>query len=172
MEQIVVAFIHRAHGMNGEFQLHTQTGEPESVFEAGQEFSVTSAPKGLPDRLTIEWAKPHGRTWRAKFAEIGDRSIAERYKGKALTLSRDELRDLDANEFFVHDLIGHEVQMLDGTPVGSVEDFYDASGTVLLGVVGEDGRERLIPFTGDVVSKVDSEGRQIVIDPPAGLLEI
>ena len=171
MEQIVVALIRRAHGLKGEFQLHMRTDEPESVFEVEREFSVEGAPSGLPDRLTLEWAKPHGRTWRAKFAEIGDRTLAERYAGKVLTVPRDELRDLDVNEFFVHDLIGYEVEALDGTPVGRVEDFYDASGTVLLGVV-RDGTELLIPFTGDVVSKVDADDRQILIDPPAGLLEI
>jgi len=171
VEQIVVAFVRRAHGLKGEFQLHMRTDEPESVFEAGLEFTVAAAPQGLPDRLTLEWAKPHGRAWRAKFAEIGDRTIAERYTGRELTLPRDELRDLDADEFFVHELIGFAVLLVDGTPVGDVDDFYDASGTVLLGVVSE-GRERLVPFTGDVVSKVDVDERRIVIDPPDGLLEI
>ena len=173
MEDIVVALIRRAHGLKGELQIHPRTDEPESGFEGGREVRIAGdgGPRGLPGVLTLEWARPHGRTWRAKFAEIGDRTLAERYAGKELVVARDELREPEENEFFVHDLIGYEVRLADGTLVGQVGDYYDASGTVLLGVTA-DGKERLIPFTGAVVSSVSAEERRIVIDPPDGLLEI
>ena len=164
MEDIVVALIRRAHGLKGELQIHPRTDEPESVFEGGREFRIAGdgGPRGLPGVLTLG---------RAKFAEIGDRTLAERYAGKELVVARDELREPEENEFFVHDLIGYEVRLADGTLVGQVGDYYDASGTVLLGVTA-DGKERLIPFTGAVVSSVSAEERRIVIDPPDGLLEI
>ena len=55
--------------------------------------------------------------------------------------------------------------------VGQVREVYELEPAHLLEVKG-DGKLHLIPFTEQVVKEVDVEHRRVVIEPPAGLLEL
>ena len=114
--------------------------------------------------------RPHGKAILARFAEITDRTLAERMTGAHLSLPLSELPELEEGEFFMHDLVGYEVVLVGGTVVGSVGRVYDAAGQTILGVDGADG-EQLIPFNGQIIREVEPEARRIVADPPPGLLE-
>ena len=87
-----------------------------------------------------------------------------------MALPTEKLRQLDENEFFLHDLVGYTVVRLDGEPVGDVTTSYETGAQLLLGVTAGE-REFLIPFGRQLVTEVDREVRRIVIDPPPGLLE-
>ncbi len=167
-----MALVRRAHGLDGELHVAERTDDPEEVFVEGRVFQVLEGgPEHLPARLTLEAARPHRGGRLLRFSEIEDRSAAELYAGRHLTLPRDELRPLDENEFFAQELVGFEVVRVGGERVGSVTAVYDAGGRTLLGV-DADGRELLVPFSRQVVAGVDVDSREIVIDPPAGLLDL
>ena len=59
----------------------------------------------------------------------------------------------------------------EGRVVGRVREVYETEPAHLLEVLG-DGKVHLIPFTERVVKEVDVARRRVVIEPPAGLLEI
>ena len=170
MDDIVVALVRRAHGLDGEVLVELMTGDPDQVFVADRRFGVSWADGRGPGTLTLTDARKHKGGLLLRFREVSDRTAAERLQGRDLTLRPDELRELDEDEFFVHDLVGYAVETTDGEPVGAVAAAYETGSQLLLGVMDGE-QEKLVPFGRQLVTKVDREARKILIDPPPGLLE-
>ena len=171
MKMVLVAAVNRAQGMAGELQVRLETDKPEDLFIPGRVFAVDESPLGLEEQLTLERARPHGRGWVLKFAEIEDRHVAERYAGRRLMLAMHELPELEEGEFFLHELVGLEVRDERQGPVGEVTAVIEAAGPPLLEIRSE-GREHLVPFDGEFVSRVDREAGVLWIDAPEGLLDL
>ena len=176
MRDIVVGFVRRPHGLDGELLVHPETDDPAETFRPGRMFRVGDPPEGMPAVLTLESAGPQSRGWRLKFREIGDVEGAESYAGCSLELSEEELVKLSQNEFFLHDLIGLEVREIGGRSIGHVVWVMDRPGQPVLVVAEGENEgvvsERMIPFSPAIVSEVDLEARMIRIDPPPGLLDV
>jgi 16S rRNA processing protein RimM len=170
MDELVVALVRKAHGLDGEVFVELLTGDPEEVFVEDRSFRISGGDERSAARLTLASARRHKGGLLLRFREIEDRAAAEKLKGSELTLRADELRALRDDEFFLHDLVGYVVARKDGEPVGIVARCYETGAQLLLAVEAG-GREVLIPFGRQLVTEVDREARRIVIDPPPGLLE-
>ena len=170
MDDIVVGLIRNAHGLGGEILVELLTGDPDEVFVAGRAFRLVGGKGRGPGSLTLTAARRHKGGLLLQFQEVGDRDAAEKLRGRELALPTEELRQLDEDEFFLHDLVGFAVVRTDGEPVGDVATSYETGAQLLLGVTAGE-REFLIPFGRQLVTEVDREARRIVIDPPPGLLE-
>ncbi len=173
MGQVVVGTVRRAHGMKGQLLVHPETDDPEGVYEVGRVFAVSDAPEGRVSQLTLSSAGWSAKGWRLGFAEIGDRDAAESFAGCTLEVAEEELAALRENEFFLHDLVGLDVEGPEGS-VGRVDWVFDRPGQPVLVVVDDRGdreTERLIPFTAAIIQSVDIEAGIVRIDPPPGLLD-
>lgn len=173
-EPVVVGYVRRAHGLEGELLVHPQTDYPEETFALERVFRVTEgAPLGLPADLTLEQARPHGGGWILRFREIGDRTLAERYGGAHLAVDREHLLATESGEYFLHDLVDLAVTVAGAEePLGRVEGVYDTPGRPILRVRDGEGEEVLVPFDRSVVSEVDLEAGVLRIAPPDGLLDL
>ncbi len=80
-------------------------------------------------------------------------------------------RPLGNGCYYDFQVIGCRVVRGDGTEVGTVRGILPAGGSNLL-VVARGEKEYYIPFTEPICLRVDPAKREIVIDPPAGLLEL
>jgi 16S rRNA processing protein RimM len=111
--------------------------------------------------LTVERSRPHGGRYVVAFDGITDRDGAESIRG--LVLRAPALDDPDA--LWVHELIGAEVVRPDGSPVGRIT-VVEASGA----------DDLLVLDTGALIPVGFAQGwddhRRLVIDPPAGLLDL
>lgn len=172
-EAVSVAYVKKAHALDGELFVQLETDYPHEVFVEGRVFRVSGGgPIGLSADLTLVRARPHAGGFILEFAEIGDRTLAERYEGRRLSVPFDELVELAENEYFLHDLEGVRVVGPEGEELGEVTRVYPTGGRPLLGV-GTDEEERLVPFVRDIVEAVDLEEEGVIrIRPPRGLLEL
>lgn len=170
MDELVVARVRRAHGLGGEVLVELLTGDPDEVFVEDRCFRIAGGRGEGPGRLSLAGVRRHKAGLLLRFQEISDRAGAEHLRGSELTLRADELRPLDEDEYFLHDLVGYSVVRSGGDRVGEVATSYETGAQLLLGVATGAG-EVLIPFGRQLVTEVDREGRRIVIDPPPGLLE-
>jgi 16S rRNA processing protein RimM len=164
-DRLEVGRIVKAHGIRGEVVVEAVSNRPErfasgAVLYAGdRKFSVTRASlHGGPD--------PAGRMtrprWIVSFEGVVDRNEAERLRD--LVLSGDPLdHDDDADELWVHDLVGSELVDPAGRVLGRVAAVEANPASDLL--VLESGH--LVPMVFVVEA---AEGR-VVVDPPAGLLD-
>ncbi len=161
--------------MKGQLLVHPETDDPEGVYQVGKAFTVPDAPKGRVSQLTLASAGWSAKGWRLGFAEISDREAAESFAGCTLEVAEEELAALAENEFFLHDLIGLDVQDAQGGTVGRVDWVFDRPGQPVLVVVDDRGdrkTERLIPFSAAIIQSVDIEAGIVRIDPPPGLLDL
>ena len=89
---------------------------------------------------------------------------------RVLLLPDEQLKPLESNEFFVHQLIGCRVEDQNGLFLGEVTDFLE-TGANNVYEVRNGKNEFLIPDVPHVVLELDLEKQCMVIDPLPGLIE-
>lgn len=173
MDVLTVARVRRAHGLAGEVLVHAETDDGAEVFRADRRFGLRVERGGetVVREVTLTESRPHRGGYLLRFQEIADRDTAQTLLGAELVLERDELRPLDDEEYFLHELVGLEVIDERQGNLGPIVDVYDTAGQVLAGV-RVDGRERLFPLHREFVRKIELDERRVEVALPAGLLEL
>ncbi len=103
---------------------------------------------------------------------VGSPREAEDLVGSDILLKNGDLVDLPEGTYYIFRLVGLEVRLPDGRPLGRVLEVLQTGGADLLMIRGEDGGDLLIPFARSICRRVDLDAGRIEIDPPEGLLEI
>jgi 16S rRNA processing protein RimM len=96
---------------------------------------------------------------------------ADALAGRDVYAAESDFRGLGEDRFYDFQVIGSRVRTRDGAEVGEVAAVLAAGGPVLL-VVRRGDRDVYVPFIEAICVKVDPEAREIVIDPPDGLLDL
>jgi 16S rRNA processing protein RimM len=91
--------------------------------------------------------------------------------GQELRVPLDRLASLPGGTYYRHDLIGCRVETAAGDVVGTVEQVEGTLRGSRLVVAAPRG-EVLIPLVAEICTTIDVAGRRIVVDPPAGLLDL
>ena len=160
---IFIAALAGAHGVRGECKLKSFAGQPGDAFAYGpfldEQGRVLLTPK--------IW-KPTKDGFIVRFAEALDRDKAQALKGTRLYIPRAALPELDEDEFYHTDLIGLEVQALDGAPMGTLKAVHDFGASDLLEITGTPDRKGswMLPFTRQFVPHISLAEGVITIDPP------
>lgn len=173
-EYLVVGHLAKAHGNRGEVLIRLLTDEPEAVFEPGRRVIVgddRGEPGTVPLEEEVEASRPFKKGWLLKLAGIEDRVRAKELAGRYLLVPTEERGELGEGEYYYHQLLGLEVETVDGREVGRVREVYETEPHHMLEVKGPEG-VHLVPFRREVIRSVELETARLVIDPPEGLLEL
>lgn len=173
--RLVVGHISKPHGTRGELFIWPLTDRPAEVFAEGRELFLgdeEGTTEGEFEKIAIERSRPFKRGVLIKLKGHEDRNAVEPYARRYLLASFDELAPLEEGEVFYHQLLGLEVETVEGERVGRVREVYETEPAHMLEVVGEGGKLHLIPFSEQVVRKVDVDVGRVVIKPPPGLLSL
>ena len=106
-----------------------------------------------------------------KLRGIDTLARADALAGREIFAEEGAFPGLDKGRYYAFQLIGSRVVTRDGAEVGTVAGIMPAGGSNLL-VVACGEKELYVPFTDGICVKVDPEAREIVIDPPPGLLDL
>jgi 16S rRNA processing protein RimM len=163
----------RPHGIRGEVAVEVRTDDPGQRFAAGSVLG-TDPPAAGP--LTVVSTRWHSGRLLVSFAGITDRNQAEPLRGVWLTVNAAQVTaPEDPDEFHDHELVGLTVVTTAGERVGVVTDVRH-HGQDLLVIEPAAGSHRrgqvLVPFVAAIAVDVDVTGGHMVIDPPAGLLDL
>ena len=182
----LVGLVRRAHGIRGEVTVETFTDAPAVVFTAGRRvFGGTPDGRLLPaDRrapvgkggaplaLTVQRATPFKGGLIVAFAELTDRTAAEAWRERGLLVPYAELPPPNADEVYLHELVGMRVVHRDGTEAGTVADLLELPQGLALDVrLPGSERTALVPYRPEMVVGVDVPARVVTVDLPEGLLE-
>lgn len=173
-DQLVVGRITKAHGTRGELLVMPMTDRPEDVFAEGRALWLADN-EGVASEapaLVVVATRPFKRGLLVAFERIADRTGAEPFIGRYLLAPRSALEAPAEDEVYYHDLIGLRVETNGGGVIGTVRDVIEARPAALLDVEAAGRGRHLIPLTRPIVRRVDLDAGRIVIDPPAGLLEL
>jgi len=106
-----------------------------------------------------------------KLRDIQTLDQAEEYVGQEMVLPEKDLQPLGKDLYYIYQLSECSVITRTGEKIGTVKDMMFIKGNDLL-VVEKGGREIYIPFAESICVEVNLERKEIVIDPPEGLLEL
>ena len=169
---IVVGRVARAHGRRGEVIVNLETDFPEQRFRPGGVVYVSSGESGRA--LSIEGVRFQSGRPVVVFEGIGTIADAEGLAGCELKIPETEQQPLPADMYYEHSLVGCDVRSVNDESVGRVVAVQGVPGAQRLVAwsndAGEDEVE--IPFADSICVRVDLERRMVVVDPPAGLLEL
>lgn len=110
-----------------------------------------------------------------RFEGVESIGAAEALERLEVVIPKEDRPPLAEGEVYLADLIGYEaVHRRTGQRLGSVTGWQDFGGPLLLelAVPGRAQEPVLIPFARSICVEVDAAARRIVVDPPAGLLEL
>ncbi len=181
-DPLIIARISGVYGIKGWLKVHSFTEPAENVlaykdtFYAAPAATVARADSEAHASLTwkefeFDQGKRHGKGLIAHVAGIDTREQAEALKGYEIAVERAALPELEADEFYWHELEGLAV-MIGGLCLGRVDHLIETGANDVLVVKPADlasealeRRERLIPWIkGDVIKEVDLEGGLIKVD--------
>jgi 16S rRNA processing protein RimM len=104
-----------------------------------------------------------GKTVVVQLADIDDRNQAASFMGWDIFITQDQLPKAAKGEYYWSDLIGLQVETIDGVQLGVVDSLLETGANDVIIVQGE--RERVIPFLqGRTIIKVDLEAGNIIVD--------
>ena len=122
--------------------------------------------------VRVEKFRVKGNTFILKLTGIEDRNDAEEAVGSRLDVDTGSLSESQQpEELRPFQVMGAEVRLSGGERVGEVVDMLIGPAQRCLIVETGEGRAA-VPVVPEVVVETDLESGVIVIDPPAGLLDI
>lgn len=166
---VLVGRIVRTHGHRGAVIVHPDTDFPEARFVPGAKFWMARA--GAVTEVTIVDAWFHNGRPIVTLAGVDSMNDAEGLRGVELRVPERALQPLPDGAFYHFQLIGCDVVTRDGEAVGSVRAVDGEAGNHRLSIASEGG-EVLVPLVTSICVSIDVVAKRIVIDPPAGLLDV
>lgn len=166
---VTVGRIVRPHGNRGHVVVESETDFASERFAPGAVLFVNR--EGIVSTLTVSASRPYDGRWVVGFDGQASIDAAEACRGLELRIPEADLRELGPGQYYVHDLRGCRVLTGGGVLVGTVERVDAGTGVALL-VVVDGADEVLVPMTDAICRQVNLAAREIVIDPPEGLIEL
>jgi 16S rRNA processing protein RimM len=166
---VLVGRVARTHGNRGEVIVDPHTDFPERRFAAGAVLHVGL--RGQVESFTVRSLRMHGGRPVIGLDGVDTIDAAERLAAAEIRIPPEDLTPLPDGTFYKHDLVGCAVETVAGLPVGVVTAVEGSEGEGRL-IVGEGRFEVLVPLAAPICVSIDVPGRKIVIDPPAGLLDL
>jgi len=168
-ELIVVARALRTRGLKGEIVAELLTDFPERFERISTLFAVSSGAKKSVE-LENHWFQNDRVV--LKFAGFDDIESAKSLIGFDFALPAAERITLSENEYYDWELEGCSVVIKGGPRLGIVRGLLRTGAVELLAVEDESAQEHLIPMVQSIVVEIDIQRREVLIDPPEGLLDL
>jgi 16S rRNA processing protein RimM len=165
----LVGRIARSHGNRGEVIVDPYTDFPERRFAPGAAVCVGRA--GQVESFRVRSMRIHRGRPIVGLDGVDSINAAERLATAEIRVPLEDLTPLPDGVFYRHDLVGCAVETVAGLQVGVVSAVEGSDAGSRL-VVGEGHAEVLVPLAAPICVSIDVPARKIVIDPPAGLLDL
>ena len=136
-EYILVGKVGKPIGLKGWAKINSYTRPEENI---GNYESFFQGSKKKP--ISIESSKKSGKNLIIKFKSIDTREDIEILKNNDLFIKAIDLPELKDNEFYWKDLIGKEVEHLDGTHIGKVIEILETGSDDVLVIEKDNKKEQ------------------------------
>jgi len=166
---VQVGFVSGAYGIVGGVRVRPFSSEADALLKVKSWWLDKPALREVGARN----AKLHGGDVVVRLEGVADRELAEALKGAGVFIPQSQFPALDGeDEFYWTELIGLDVQNLQGEHLGKVTDMMSNGPQSILRIspVNAEGhpeveaQERLIPFVDAFIIKVDKAAKQITVD--------
>lgn len=167
---LAVGRILGAHGLLGEVKVESHT-DFDARFSPGKQLLIGN--ELTP--VEIESSRPHKGIFLIHLSDVADRGSAEELYGEWLYIPEEAAMELDADSYWVHDIVGLTAQTEKGRRLGEVVDvlFTGANEVYIIRPAAGVNRDKdiLIPALAEVVRAVDIEAGTLTVRLQPGLLD-
>ncbi len=146
-------------GVRGWIKVKPYTAAPHSLLEY-RDWWVSADSGWMPAELAE--GECHASGLAVRLDGYHDRTQAEALGGREVGVARAALPAPASGEYYRSDLVGCEVQNLQGQRLGRVDGFVETGANDVLVVKGE--RERLIPWIDATIARVELERGLVTVD--------
>jgi 16S rRNA processing protein RimM len=152
-----------AHGLKGEVRVESYTAVPEDIAAYGALSDESGARSFKFSSLRV--VKDGNIV--ARIASVPDRATADSLRGVRLYVQRDDLPQLDDDEWYYADLIGLKALTAEGELIGEVASIQNFGAGDLVEIrLAENIKTTFVPFTTLCVPRIDVKLGLLVINPP------
>ena len=146
---VTLAAVAGAHGVTGEVRLKL-FGEGVAALKRYRAFNASS--------LTLTKLRDDGKGGAiARFAEVTDRTAAEKLRGTALTVPRSSLPPLAEGEYYHADLLGLPAVSTEGEDLGECIAIDNFGAGDVLEIRRPDGKRFMVPMRLESVPEWDAQ---------------
>jgi 16S rRNA processing protein RimM len=168
MKYLNVGKIIGTHGIKGEVKVLSDSAFKDERFRKGQMLYVKR--EGNMEPITIDSHRSHKNLELITFNHYQNINDVLSYLGAEVYVDRNDLPELDGDEYYYDDLIGMSVRNSQGETLGIVEDIAEVPQGEILIIRKTDGSEAWVPFVSEFIKDVDCKQKIIIIEPIEGLL--
>lgn len=163
--------IAKPHGLKGEIRVFGMTDFPDERFAVGNTLYLDRGNHEDLLPLVIVSRRKNKQFELLQFKGYDHINDVEPWKGALLKVPGDQLAELQANEYYYHQIVGCLVVTDEGDELGKIREIISTGANDVWVVKGNQGKEILIPYIDDVVKTVDVDNKIVTIHVMEGLLE-
>ena len=174
-EWLIVGLITSPQGINGKIKVKSLSDFEERFTDPGKRWIQKGNETPREFELTHGFKKPGKELFIITFKGINNRNQAENLKGHKILVKVDAIPKLNKGEFHLTELINLNVKILENNKlhiIGKVINLVNEKNNLLVIQLSKNNKEVLIPFVNEIVPVVDIKKNFILLNPPAGLLEL
>ncbi len=161
---LVVGFLRRAHGLQGELIMDLHTDFPERL-RGGRKLFVGEEHKPM----TLASARSHAKGMLVRFKGIETPEEAGKFRNQWVYVKAADVPSLPEGKIYQHELFGFEVVDENGAPLGQLVEIIETGANDVYVVRDSNGRELLLPAIPSVVLDVDPARRSMRVHLLEGL---
>jgi 16S rRNA processing protein RimM len=163
-----VGKIVNTQGLCGEVRVISQTDFSDERYKIGNQLILFQDEKD-PVVLTVKSRRKHKNFDILSFEDHLNINDVEKYCEGILKVSVETLQPLSENEFYYHEIIGLNVQTIDGRKIGKIKEILSPGANDVWVVYRKGKKDILIPYIKQVVKKIDLTNGIIIIEWMEGL---
>ena len=169
-DRIALGIIRKAHGVRGEASVQAWSDSPERFTDVSAVTLVSPDESSTRDAV-IEAVRIHAGRALVKFAGIDSPEEVQPLQNWTVEVPSSQARKLDADEYFLHDLVGLRLIDAEGVERGNVIGIEESGAGVLLVVEGPRGKFD-VPFAAHICTQVDLDAKTIDVNLPEGIEDL
>ncbi len=152
---LLVAEVTKPQGIKGELKLKTYVDDLKRFYKLKTVYVDDKPVKVLSARVS-------GEDVYISLNGIGDRNIAELYRGKKLFVAREDAVELKKGQYFIVDVIGSKVVLDDGKTVGKVLEITKYNTDVYSCTDGK--ANFMFPLVDGLLDEIDVENKVVKLN--------
>jgi 16S rRNA processing protein RimM len=168
MDRVTIGQITRVRGIKGEIVVVPLTDDPQRFRKLRK---VIISEKESIKGFQVEGEREFKGKVFFKLKQVENSEEAKKLVGGFIEIERDQLVELPEGRYFIFDIIGLQVVTTKGEKIGKVKEVIALPANDLYLVEG-DKRQYDIPALKKVVKRIDLEKKEMIIEPPEGLLDL
>jgi 16S rRNA processing protein RimM len=169
--RIAIGIIRKAHGVRGEASVEPWTDTMDR-FSGLEQVMLVSPDEKTVRAARIESAREHAGRSLVKFEGIDAPEDLRDLQNWTIEIPESEARELEAGEYFLHDLVGLRMIDADGRERGIIQDVFEGGGGVLLTVKPQSGKSFDVPFAAEICTNIDLKAKTMTVKLPEGLDDV